>query len=222
MMPPVVSALAERVQTACLALWETATRHKRMAAAAAAVLLVGAAAGAWAVLRPPPPPPSPQSQSHEQIRRYMASRDFGRQSDQAKRQYMRAVAAARGERPRPTTRGAPLSDEQRARLRENVRPLFRQMARERMDKYFALRPEERTAYLDKMIDERMARRPQGRANRPPGGDRGRRRGPSPERLKRRIENTPPEVRAKRVEFMEALRERMKQRGIDPPAGPPRP
>jgi len=220
MAPPVVSALIERAAFVWRALWQAAARHKRIAAATAAVLLVAAAGGAWALLRPPPPPPSPRDQTPEQIHRYMASKDFARQSNPAKRRYMHAAMASRRQQPRPTTRGDRLSDQERARLRENVRPLFRQVAQERMDKYFQLPPSEQTAYLDKMIDERIARRQQRQVqgNRPPRGNRprGSGRDPSPARLKRRIENTPPEVRAKHIEFRKALHERMKQRGIEPP------
>jgi hypothetical protein len=136
----------------------------------------------------------------------------------------------------------PLTDEERRQLRENVGPLAREMREQEMkktmDAFFALPREQRKAFLDEQIDrmqERFGRwqarraeattRP-ARAERrrteqpssaptPPGEPRTatRRRGPTPERMKQRIETTNPEDRARRIEYWRALRERMEERGI---------
>jgi len=58
----------------------------------------------------------------------------------------------------------------------------------------------------------------------PGGTQTQeRRGPgerfSPQRIKERIESTPPEDQAKRAEFFKAVRKRMEERGITFPRGP---
>jgi len=212
---------------------EAIAGHKRaLLVGGSAALLAGAGLAVWGVRAggAPAPPPEPGAQSPRQVREYLASKDFAAQPVRARRDYLeRALASGTsGGRGRRLFRGADdLTEEQRHRLRENVGPLMRermqQMMERRLDDYFALPPAERTAYLDRMIDEmadRRARRPPPTArSRPepssesPRPPRRRGRGFAPERMKRHIEKTPPEVRARRMEFHKAMRKRMEERGI---------
>jgi hypothetical protein len=109
-----------------------------------------------------------------------------------------------------------------------------------MDTYFSLPAEQKTAFLDKMIDKTQAMRsdfeqarqarqqmPQRRPlaasnpNRPreqnaQGGGQGGRRAPNPARMRARSERGTPEQRAKREQFLTDLRKRAEQRGITMP------
>jgi hypothetical protein len=123
---------------------------------------------------------------------------------------------------------------QREKLRDNIRPVMRQVMMARVTQYFEIPETEKVAYLDQMIDEgggMMGRGGPGGpgggpppggadrdANRPPDGER---RGPSPERMKARLESTDPADRARMQEFHKDMRERMEQRGIKPPERGPR-
>ncbi len=191
---------------------------------AVAVGLVGGAVGA-AVLFWPASPPDPTAQTPEEVTKYMASKDFAGLDAEQKRQYFQAARQTQTSQPwrRPS---GDLSEEERKRFRENVRPMMQQMMEGRVTKYFELPPQERVGYLDEMIDQMQAmRQAMGQRRREPaarGGTSdsasGRRRGPhgqgfTPERMKRMIETTPPEQRARFVEFHEAFRARMQQRGI---------
>ena len=106
---------------------------------------------------------------------------------------------------------------------------------QRMDAYFALStPKDRQKYLDKLIDEMEARRrewerrattrpatsqPTSRpTSRPTTQQRGG--GDWQQRAAARQDSTPPDKRARRVEFMAAMRARMQQRGIQPGRGGP--
>ncbi|MDT8391051.1 MAG: hypothetical protein RRC34_11140 [Lentisphaeria bacterium] len=137
-----------------------------------------------------------------------------------------------------------LSDEEKQRLRTNSREIFSAMHKKRMDDYFALPKEDQVAYLDKMIDEMAARGAEwqkARAEREkqraedmkdtpsaspvedkPPREKPRERSPEERKersmahMKERIETTDPEERAKRIEFMKAMRERMEARKIEMP------
>jgi len=149
--------------------------------------------------------------------------------------------------------------------RATVREDMGEMMIVRVREYFELPVEQRTAYLDKIIDARESRgrefgfgrrqfagrggRREFRRGEPGGRDGGessrvdarnssgrrrpdriaapdrRRRGPgqggrrgrrpSPERMRARMERHDPVTRAQMAKFREALRERMRQRGIGP-------
>lgn len=144
--------------------------------------------------------------SEEQIRAYMESEEFKKLDREVRHQYGRAA--------------------------------MEQAMEKRMNGFFEVAPEQRTAYLDKMIDEMQERRrqmpPRGAGDRsgeprpqvsgqnqaeggsPQSGQArrggGARRGP--EGMRARQERSTPEQRAKRTEFFEAMRNRMKERGLD--------
>ncbi len=132
-----------------------------------------------------------------------------------------------------------LSEQQRDAIRRNLGEDRRWEFQARIDAFFELAPDQRDAYLDQLIDERMNRprperpRPERTERTPPERDSsreapgsdgdgegprrgGRGRGFSPERMKQRIEGTDPEQRAKFQEFFKALRKRMEERGIEGP------
>ncbi|MFP4053694.1 MAG: hypothetical protein ACLFV7_07520 [Phycisphaerae bacterium] len=163
----------------------------------------------------------------------LASKEFGSMSLSDRAAYLKRIEQETGQNPRRLLRRAELSEEQRSRLRENLAPLGRQRMQERMQKYFDLPAQQRTAYLDKMIDEFQERRTewekrraQRQANPPKEGDNGQqtRRGREGRghftagRLRQRIETSDPLERARHVEFISALRKRMQERGIRPGRG----
>jgi hypothetical protein len=180
--------------------------------------------------------PAPAEQTGEQIAKYLASDKFGRLPEAQRADYLRKVREAYPEENvmREIFRSN-LSDAEREKLRENIGPVFRQQMNQQVDDYFKLPPEQRTKYLDRMIDEAQARRasrgpgrsgpdtratqgrPQGeqRVDQPGRGGRGF----DPGRMRRRIENTDPQTRARREAFFKAMRQRMQERGIEPRGGP---
>lgn len=208
------------------------------------VLAAGIAGGAYLLWpRPAPepaePPPDPSAQKPQEALKYMASEAFEKLDDKAKKEYFDQVREASGGRGFGFRgRGADLTDEERERLRQNVRPLAIKAMEDRMNAYFELPAEEKTAYLDDIIDRmqagREAREERRReraeaaeaapdaetanaattdASNTPRRDRHRRRF-TPERMKTRIETSEPEQRARRVEFFKALRNRAEERGVD--------
>jgi hypothetical protein len=128
-----------------------------------------------------------------------------------------------------------LTEEERKSMRENARTLFHAALNDRVQGYFGTPEEDRTAYLDKLIDDMQQRRKEmeqrrsseGEGGTTPGGrDRdgeGRREEDGTDRrergmarMKNRIETTDPEERAQFVEFMKQMRARMEERGIEAP------
>ena len=113
----------------------------------------------------------------------------------------------------------------------------RQVMEYQMETYFTLPKEEKTAYLDKIIDLMQAQRAgfeqmrqqrprrdandpnmqrrRDRANQQNGA--GGRRTPNPSRMRARSERGTPEQRAQRTAFMEAIQKRMQERGISMPS-----
>ncbi len=203
------------------------------------VLAAGIAGGAYLLWpRPAPepaaPPPDPSAQKPKEAVKYMASEAFEKLDDEAKKAYFDRVREASGGRGFGFRgRGADLTDEERERLRKNVRPLAMKVMEDRMNAYFELPEEAKTAYLDDIIDRIQAgreareerRRERAEAakaapdaetanagNSPRRGGHGRRF--TPERMKNRIETSEPEQRARRVEFFKALRDRAEERGVD--------
>ena len=175
---------------------------------AGCVLVISVAGLAYVVW--PSSPPDPATQSPEETASYVASKQFAKLDDAEKQDYLSQIQGRR-----ELFRAAQdLSEEDRQKLRENVRPLFRRAMEDRVDEYFELSPEEQTVFLDGMIDQMETMR-QGRPDRP-AGERQRRPGFTPDRMKNMLENTPPESRAKFVEFMDAVRKRRKERGLGDP------
>ncbi len=179
--------------------------------------------------------PEPSAEKPQDAIKYMASESFEKLDDKAKKEYFDQARETSGGRAFGFRgRGAGLSEEERQRLRQNVRPLVRKAMAERVTAYFELPAEEKTAQLDKIIDRMQAWR-EARAERrreraaaakanaepaPAATDNnsprrsGHRRRFTPERMRRRIETTEPEQRARVVQFMKDLRERAEERGVE--------
>lgn len=205
----------------------TSNRKLLIAVGVCMVVLAGGAMLLWAGWRGPP---DPSTQSPEEVTKYLASEDFGKLSIEQKQQYLQQAREAGRLEFRRGFGGEDLSQQQRRQLSENMADVGRQRMRERLDAFFELPQDQRDEYIDRMLDS-LQRRSAGssggaRASRPDGSteqqeeaaddDRPRRRGPTPEGLKRMLENTDPEDRARMGEFMKAMRKRMDERGMSPP------
>ncbi len=121
-----------------------------------------------------------------------------------------------------------LSEEQRREFRESGREGFQQRMLQRMDRFFAMSPEEQMKELDEMIDrmeEWRANREQGGGGGPGwgrGGGRGNMTGTQrDQRSKERLDRSTPEMRAKMDRFRDMMNVRREERGLDPVDGPPR-
>lgn len=129
-----------------------------------------------------------------------------------------------------------LTDEQRDQIRDNIRSVMEARMKERVDEYYAAKGEDKKKILDKHIDEMQkfreemeARRkqegnqaggppgdrPRGEGDRGPGG-RGGPGGGSREQRMTRTQSRNPDQMAKRMAYMAAVAERMKERGIEAP------
>ena len=177
--------------------------------------------------------PDPARQTPEERIAYMATEDFGDLPVQKRGEYIEQIRDLEGDGAlwRGARRAEGLSEDEQHRLRKNVGPIMRERFTDMVNDYFELPRAERTAYLDTFIDrmtERRVRRNEKRQEEAdsavPGdadsrrrGEDGRRRGPpSIARVRDRLEGVSAEERARHMEFMIALRQRMEERGIDPP------
>jgi hypothetical protein len=145
-----------------------------------------------------------------------------------------------------------LSPEQRHEVMEQGRAYFERRMDERVNAYFALPKEQRTAYLDKQIKEMEDHRKQMEANRPqgqggsgggpggPGGTPPGAGGPPPGgppqggppsgnnadarllRRNQRLDSSTAEQRAKRSAYFAQLQQRRSELGLPPMTRPPRP
>ena len=133
----------------------------------------------------------------------------------------------------------PSREERRERWR-TIGPLMRKLRDKRMNDYFAATKEKQKELLDQDIDHMLAMREQREARRqqrPPretrqttetkstpstrstasdksDPPRGRGRRFTPARVRERIESTTPEERARREAYWKALRDRMRERGVE--------
>jgi len=159
----------------------------------AVVISIAAGSVVWQVSRRQNKPADFAGQKREQIEQYLRSDEF-RDLD-------------------PNTR------------RAYARQAFRQMMTQRAEEYCELSPQDRTAYLDNIIDTMRTRR-RGWGFRPPRDGQQGQRPPRPRRrpedMRARSESIDPASRAQMGAFRQALRERMRERGINPPRRrPPR-
>jgi hypothetical protein len=114
-----------------------------------------------------------------------------------------------------------LSPNQRTQLRSE----FQKRMEERMARYFAMSPQEKTQFLDQQINQMQQMSQQGP---PPGGGPGfggppggQPKTPEEKELRRqqRLDNTTPEFRAQMDQFRKDMAQRRQQLGL--PAAPPR-
>jgi hypothetical protein len=188
---------------------------------AAAVVILGAMHSRRSAT---PPPVDVAALSPDQIMARMKSGEIRELSPQERRVAVRKLTEDREEF-REMMHDEALSEEEREQLRDTLRETFREEQREQVKEYFSMSPEDRDAYLERLVDE-MAERFRERAEGggpphgpPPGGDNREgeaRRGPTPERIRERIENTDPVERAQQAEFRRAMHEKMAARGHQPP------
>lgn len=192
------------------------------AGAPALIALVAGAAAWWFWLRPPSAP-EPDKAAPVAVARYMASDDFARLSEKDRREYFEKARTAQTNPAAAFRAAEELTQEERDKLFKNVGPMFRRQMEQQVDQYFELPPEQRTAYLDKLIDRmqwmQAIPRPRGGGDSAGGSSSGtsapsgRRDGFTPERMRRMIETTEPQQRAKFVEFFKELRARAEQRHV---------
>lgn len=199
---------------------ESPPRRGRWLAALAFLLLVGLVLGAFR--------PSPLDRV-KQLQTELASADLkALPPDQRKAKFEELRTAVKG-----------LSDDQRWELAAPMR----EKQKAEMDRYFALGPKEKTAYLDERINKmeemkKVFEKKGGGFGGPPGGGFGPRPGsggPPPgvagppggkgpptgpqadDRRKQMLDRTTPEERAQKDAFRKDLEARRKQRGL-PPGG----
>ena len=211
----------------------------------AVILILLILTGAWYAVSPGPgkgSAPDPGAQSSEEHVAFIASATFEDLPLEKRASYVKKVREIRrDEREENAVQSGAvpsretLGEEERRRLRRNIRTVRREQMDKRLNEFYELPSAERTAYMDQIIDQ-MAERRRERSEQRAGSARanagrdtqrgprnganaersGRRRGPSLTRVRDRIEKTDPEDRARRMAFISAMRKRMEERGIDMP------
>ena len=166
----------------------------------------------------------PVKSDKKQIAGYLASDKFGQLSMDDKKTYVKQLSDGQ---PWQVMRAPDIPKDEQAKLRENIEPVFQEMQKERMDKFFKMSPEEQQKELEKIVAQMKERRAaqqaqgggqggqggpggQGGQGGPPGGGGGRN---SPQRQMARYETTSPVTRAQQVEFRKMMQQQMQQ----PPA-----
>lgn len=116
-----------------------------------------------------------------------------------------------------------LTDQQKDALRESAFELREAREQAEVDRYFAASDSERQAILDEAIDRmeqwrRDREKERNRAGSQPSDRRDRRDRPPPSQAERktRSETRSPDQQARQMAYRKAMRERMQQRGIQPP------
>jgi hypothetical protein len=184
------------------------------------------------------PVPDPKTSDSKQVGNYLASDSFGKLSNDQKMKFMEQL------RQRSDFRGPPqgLSEAQQEKIRQNIGPIFQQRMEQEMEAFSKLSKAEQNVFLDKRIDQMEAFRKKGGPGNaakgnsgppgpggpppflgpggpPPRGGGGPGGPPSRDMTRHMLSNTSPKQRAMMTKFMDAMRNRMKERGI---AEPPRP
>lgn len=184
--------------------------------AAAAVIV----AGIYCIFFKPSLKNAPPVKSEQKkIAGYLASDKFNQLSMDDKKTYVRQLSDGH---PWQVMRTPDIPKEEQAKLRENMQPVFQEMEKERLDKFFKMSKEDQQKELERIADQmkqfRAAQQAQGaQANRqgPPPGGGGRRN--APERQKARYETTDPVTRAQQVEFRKMMMQQMQKTPAPPPA-----
>jgi hypothetical protein len=192
---------------------QSPSRRKAVKVAVGSVAAVGLIWAAWLFFpRSAPALTAPKAQ----LVKFVASDKFAALPADKKRAYMDAL------------QGDPREVFQSVRdgkvTREEAQAVMERRMAQTMDDFFALPVgPQRDAFLDKMIDQRMAFRPTSRptsrpANAGPGGPGGPGGRNNATAVKTRRESVPPDQRVKMAEFRKAMHDRMLARGINPPGG----
>ena len=192
------------------------TKNRKLALAAALIVLIGGAATAFALMSGPPAPDA----DLDKVVAFAAGEDFAKLDPDRQREYGQRLM--RDRRDLREVEGG----------RDAVRNVFQTMVQQRVDGYYAA--EDKDAYLDGIIDEMQAMRDEWR-------NRHEERQASDDRPTTRPRGEGREGRgggwrggfgggdrgaggngveqAKRVEFMKALGQRMRDRGMSMGRGP---
>ena len=172
--------------------------------------------------------PTPDSDSVQDIIKFIASEKFTRLSPARRAYYIERVRSSRRETPAEHRKQMnELAPEERRKALENMFRAERVARDHEMLEFMKMDPAAKTAFLDQRIaemEEFHRRREAERAKRAAdqksaakssAADQQRPRMSEEERsarMKNMLETTPPEVRAARREFFRAMRERMQQLG----------
>lgn len=198
------------------------TRAKRLILAGA-ILAVGLAAVTSSYIvwfRGGAKAPDAATASGQSIVQFLASDGFARMPEDQKKDYFQKLRQ-REDRAELMRMGQNADDKQREALRKNVEPVFRQLIRDTVDGYFNTPPEQRDAYLDRVIEEnkgpRMMPPPERSAATSAGASgssdkSGKGHPRSEEQLKKFLANTEPVERARMAGFAMAMFKRMQERG----------
>lgn len=150
-------------------------------------------------------PPAPQTSTPEETVEYLASEQFVKAAEDDKEEYVRQMRVRDSRTPVLSLLFNPkVTEAQRKKVMENILPVMGPVIEQRLNEFQQLPPAEQTARLDAIIDQMHAFRkghPETTA--------------SAERLNMILQYVDPHTRAKLRKHMPALRERMKQRGIEP-------
>ncbi len=162
----------------------------------------------------------PVKSDKKQIAGYLASDKFSQLSMDDKKTYVGQLSDGQ---PWQVMRAPDIPKDEQAKLRENIEPVFQEMQKERMDKFFKMSPEEQQKELEKIVaqmkERRAAQQAQGgQGGRPGGQGGGQQGGPppggggrnSPQRQMARYETTSPVTRAQQVVFRQMMQQQMQQ------------
>ena len=176
----------------------------------------------------PPKAPEVQKQTAKETAVFLASADFDKLDINSRQNYMEKVLADTAQHADIWAARKVLSDDQRKRLEQNMRPVFKKMIETRIDHYFTLPEEQREDYLDELIDQAMALRDNWekiRKNDPPDAKYRRHRknrgqhGPpqmrSQQGFQKFLAKTTPQERSKLIRFSLAAVKRLNERGLLP-------
>ncbi len=137
----------------------------KIALIALGVVLVGGGAGAatyylWPEPGPEPPPPMETSTSQDDIQ-YLASKDFNRLPMDQRLEWIEGAGRKMINSGGDDVVGLwqDLDPAQRKQIRDNMESVMRERVRRQADRYHKLSGEERTAFLDKQIEEMEQWRP---------------------------------------------------------------
>jgi hypothetical protein len=206
-------------------------RGKWLAGIICALVVVSLVASAIVVVVPdeaPLTPPPIEGKATEETLVYLASKEFAAEPVEVRARYIGEAKKA-GVFDLAKSSDSLLTEAQRRQLKRNIASTFPNKTNERVKKYFKLPPEQRVAFLDKMIDERQKKKnsskkpggdgkDDGRSKKPDGGKdnspkRGGKGGFTPQGLKHVLENLSAEERSRTLEFKRDVVNRMRERGI---------
>jgi hypothetical protein len=147
-----------------------------------------------------------QLETPENVVEYLGSEKFGDLSVEQRAEVLEELRRSGKGRPVSTVK---LDEQELEKIRKNVAPAIRKLIQRRVETYHALPEDQKTAYLDGIIDEIQERMANGKAF----GRDGEKYGLTPEQMKQHIESSTPEERAQQSAFQTALFSRMLQRGF---------